>query len=562
MLGAKWITRKRCYEPVRLRSRQYWRIALRERGVRLNFATKNFNDAVKDLQGLCGTHTQLFRLGQFYVTNRTKEELIAQIKADLSANLRLVNAPVLLANTIRFFETKLGEFPELIKAADLTNMLNLIEANGDMAAIRAMIGSTKQDEAHARADFNAVWSNTTITAAPLFSGSPATLGKMLAAFTLEKGACFDVVLAFAKKLFAKRDPVRLSPTVVLSDGTVGGALPKLTQPGVPASLGVPETLARETLVYAQPNGLSAAVARMKAALKAREFIQCGVLSGALHDHNKFPKPEHYLLVFAHDIIDSNDAFLFWDPDAARSNIAGTSWGDGFGVLFSRDGRLSTGVDDADLADIDRTKGATTEGNHLRDVLRHSYQVYSLQTLPMPAQLKLHVKVLSPPAHASVDEILDRTVEFFAANGLALIELSRETIATGTDLDRFQMLYVGADPEGDATAEITDLHATLRQPRDFGVTPAASELVIAFVDSMVPAQRGCSIHPLEQPGVIISSALATEWTLAHEIGRVLGLLSSSFPGELTFRSTEKTGEEVPPLSEDNRGALMESPLVEV
>jgi hypothetical protein len=110
--------------------------------------------------------------------------------------------------------------------------------------------------------------------------------------------------------------------------------------------------------------------------------------------------------------------------------------------------------------------------------------------------------------------------------------------------------------------VSDLHTTLRQARDFGVTPAASEVVIAFVDSMVPAQRGCSIHPLEQPGVIISSALATEWTLAHEIGRVIGLVTSVAPGDLTFRSTARIGDDVPLLSEDNLETLMTSPLVEV
>ena len=35
---------------------------------------------------------------------------------------------------------------------------------------------------------------------------------------------------------------------------------------------------------------------------------------------------------------------------------------------------------------------------------------------MPARIKLHVKVLSPPGRASVDEMLNRAVGFFAMNG--------------------------------------------------------------------------------------------------------------------------------------------------
>ena len=412
----------------------------------MNFATPIFKKAVEDLKALCGTHEQLFRYGQFYVTRRTMDDLLGQITVELSANLRFAGAPDQLANAIAFFTAKLTKVAATdVDVVSIMNMLNLIELNGDMAAIRAMFGPTKQDEAHARSDFSDVWSNDNISAAPMLSSSPASLGKAQAAAKLERDRCWQVLRAFAAKLLKKRGGARLTPTVILSEGAVAGASPKETAPGAPASPGVAEILARQTFVYAQPSTLSAAAKRMRDALDAGGS-HCGVLSGALHDHSVFPKPEHHILVFAHDTVDGQDAFLFWDPDAAHSNISGTGWGDGFGVLFSRDGRLCTGVDDADLADVERTKGVKAKGNHLRDILRHSYQVYTLETLPLPARMKLHVKVLSPPARASVDEMLDRAVAFFGSNGLELIELSRETIETpGTDFDRFQMLFVGADP---------------------------------------------------------------------------------------------------------------------
>lgn len=539
----------------------------------MNFATAQFNQAVTDFKALCGTHTQLFRYGQFYVSRRTLDDLLQQIVSELSANLRFLGQPDQLANTIAFFKNKLSDAVTDIDVRSILTMINLLEVGGDMAAIRAMFTTPADlkkartqsdlDKAHAQADFNAVWSNSDISTAPALSGSPASFGKARAAADLELGKCAVVLVSLATKLIKKRGGVRLPPTVVMSVLAVAGAIPKQTAPGVPGAPGVAAILARETLSYTQPAVLTAAADRMRAALGAHGYVQCGVLSGALHEHSVFPTPEHYVLVFAHGPVDGQEAFLFWDPDAGRSNITTTPWGPGFGVLFSRAGRLCTGFDDADLADIERTAKVTTEGDHLRDVRRHSYQVYNLQTLPIPATVKVHVKVLSPPAGASVDDMMDRAVGFFAQNGLEVIELSRELIDTpGTDLQRFQRLFVGADPDGDATAEVADLHTTLRQSRDSGVTPAASEIVIAFVDSMVPAQRGCSIHPLEQPGVVISSALATEWTLAHEIARVLGLLSSIAPGHLTFPSTERIEDEVPPLSEDNQEALMTSPLVEV
>jgi len=526
----------------------------------MNFRTPKFDAAVAEIKALCGpTHTQLFRFGQFYVTRRTMEDLLGQIAVELQGNLRLTLQPDLLANTIAFFKAKLGVAAPDVEAPVIFQMLDLIELNGDMAGIRAMFGPTVHDSANARADFNAVWTTTHITAAPLLSSSPASLSKAQAAFEIERDRCHQVLRAFAAKLLKARGVGLLPRTVELSVSDLAGQPPQQASPA-----GAGGVSARQTIVYTQPTLLAAATARMRSALDEKGYVHCGVLSGAAHEHSKFPQPEHHILVIEHDTIDGQEAFLFWDPDAAHSNIAGTGWGDGFGVLFSRAGRLCTGVDDADLADIDRLNLPTnkTFGDHVRDTRRHCYQVYTLQTLPMRAALKLHVKVLSPPAHADVDEMLGRARDVFAASGLDLIELSRETIAAGTNLDRFQTLFVGDGSDDEPSPELADLHATLRDARDFGIGAHPTEAVIAFVDTLVPAQLGCARHPLEQPGAVVSAALATPWTLAYEIGRILGLESSIAPGDLTFRSTAAIDDEAPPtLSGDDEESMLSSPLVE-
>lgn len=526
----------------------------------MSFGTPKFDAAVAEIKALCGpTHTQLFRFGQFYVTRRTLDDLLAQITSELRGNLRLALQPDQLANAIAFFKAKLEVAAPDIDRKKILDMLGLIERDGDMAGIRAMFTPTALDSANARAEFNAVWTTTHITAAPLLSSSPASLGKAQAAFAFESDRCHQVLRAFAAKLLKARGIGVLPRTVELSAGDLAGQLPQQVSPA-----GAGDITARQTIVYTRPDVLAAATARMRAALEKKGYVHCGVLSGAMHEHSKFPNPEHHILVIEHDTIDGQKAFLFWDPDAAHSNIASTGWGNGFGVLFSRDGRLCTGVDDADLADIDRLGLPTnkTFGDHLRDTRRHCYQVYTVQTLPMRAALKLHVKVLSPPAHADVDDMLGRAREVFAASGLDLIELSRETVSPGTDLDRFQTLFVGDGADDEPTPELVDLHATLRDARDFGVGADPAEAVIAFVDTLVPAQRGCARHPLEQPGAVVSAALATPWTLAYEIGRILGLGASIAPGDLTFRSTAAIDDEAPPtLSDDNVESLLSSPLVE-
>lgn len=48
-----------------------------------------------------------------------------------------------------------------------------------------------------------------------------------------------------------------------------------------------------------------------------------------------------------------------------------------------------------------------------------------------------------------------------------------------------------------------------------------EIVVYFVNSTNPPTNGCAAHPDGKPGAVVA-AIASEWTLAHEVGHVLGL----------------------------------------
>jgi len=50
--------------------------------------TPKLDKAVEDFKKLCDPHWQLYRYGQYYVTNRTIDDLFAQIEANLNANIR------------------------------------------------------------------------------------------------------------------------------------------------------------------------------------------------------------------------------------------------------------------------------------------------------------------------------------------------------------------------------------------------------------------------------------------------------------------------------------------
>jgi hypothetical protein len=306
---------------------------------------------------------------------------------------------------------------------------------------------------------------------------------------------------------------------------------------------------------------------MKAVIDGGGYVHCGLLSGALHEHSKFGSPEHHILVFGYDVRDGQDAFVFWDPDAAHSNIASTvtpanakGWGTGFGILFSRTGRLCTGVDDADLAAIDTDHpNSDTFGNHNSEPLRHCYQVYTLQSLPLKAAVKLHTKVMSTPSGADIDDMLDKAVWLYAAHDIEIHEASREVIDPGSDLDRYQTLFIGDGNTGPSD-EVTALHAALRDRRqEFGVEPPESDAVVAFVDDLVPAARGSALSPPGRPGIVLSAATAGDWTLAHEIGRLAGLKVTSEPGRLMSAST--AGLDDPALTDEEAQTVLDSPLME-
>jgi len=515
--------------------------------------TAKLDKAVADFKKVCGGHTQLFQFGQFYVTNRTMTDLFKQIESELNSNPRLSRVPDQPQNTIRFFLSILGQPPEDVKVSTILALLDLIERDGDMALIRAMFKPSQGDRAAAQSDFDALWTRTDFPAAPLWGATPS-LFKARAARAIELDRCWQVLRAFARMHAKARGVVPLAAADGLSNFLLGGAKTQEASNN------------RLEVRYPIQADLSAAVAKMKTIVDGGRYVHCGLLSG--QRQAKFPTPEHHILVFAWDVVNGQDAFLFWDPDTSRSNIASITssvdtkpWGPGFGLLFSRTGRLCTGIDDADLAAIDTNPAPTnpTFGDHNNEKKRHCYQVYTVQSLPLSPVIKVHTKVMAAPKHTSLDEMLDKAVWLYAANGIELHEASREIIEPGTDLDRYQTLVIGDGASG-PSAESLALHAALRDRRgDFGVEPSGEQAVVAIVDRLVPASRGSALSAPDQPGVVLSAATAGAWTLAHEIGRLAGLNVVDAPGRLMARSTE--GLEDPQLTEEETQAFVASPLAQ-
>jgi hypothetical protein len=62
--------------------------------------------------------------------------------------------------------------------------------------------------------------------------------------------------------------------------------------------------------------------------------------------------------------------------------------------------------------------------------------------------------------------------------------------------------------------------------DLRANVAPGDLVVYFVRTLTPDKTGCAVHPDGRPGAVIAARQATEWTLAREIGHVLGLIDQT------------------------------------
>jgi hypothetical protein len=168
-------------------------------------------------------------------------------------------------------------------------------------------------------------------------------------------------------------------------------------------------------------------------------------------------------------------------------------------------------------------------------------------------VRLHLKVFEEPATVRVEAMLANTKALLALHKIILVEASRETFTSADAIARFKTLVVDQRVPTDDQTELFNFRGDA-EPDD---------LVIYFVRTLVPAQAGCAVHPPDKPGAIISASLANEWTLAHQVGHVLGLDHVDGVDRLmTRRSTATIEATVPELVDTEVATMMESPFNKV
>jgi hypothetical protein len=118
---------------------------------------------------------------------------------------------------------------------------------------------------------------------------------------------------------------------------------------------------------------------------------------------------------------------------------------------------------------------------------------------------------NPGPNISTTTMLTAMQNTYDQAGIQVVLASTQLISAPGQVD----VDVGNCTMGNTTAD----QAALFSHRDF---IGANEVVVYFVRATVPAFNGCAAHPNGKPGAVVAQG-ATQWTMAHEVGHVLGLV---------------------------------------
>jgi hypothetical protein len=162
-------------------------------------------------------------------------------------------------------------------------------------------------------------------------------------------------------------------------------------------------------------------------------------------------------------------------------------------------------------------------------------------------LRLYVRTLWDPADFTLDEMIEAMHLVYAQAGIKVQVLSR----TRLTLPALQDLDIGPCTHNVLTAQQRALFAERA-----GI--GRGEVAVYFVRSTIPRSRGCAAHPEHQPGAVVTR-FASRWTLAHEVGHVLGLGHTDDPRRLmTSRDTSRIPVPTPLLTPGEIATIRRSP----
>ena len=120
-----------------------------------------------------------------------------------------------------------------------------------------------------------------------------------------------------------------------------------------------------------------------------------------------------------------------------------------------------------------------------------------------------MKVLINPTTFTITQMLASMRQVYEPNGIRIDLISTENLNLPGLLD----VNVGT-----CAGTPTPAQNQLFNNRN---NVGANDIVVYFVRSTVPPSNGCATSPSGRPGAVVVQGAST-WTMAHEVGHVLGL----------------------------------------
>jgi hypothetical protein len=127
----------------------------------------------------------------------------------------------------------------------------------------------------------------------------------------------------------------------------------------------------------------------------------------------------------------------------------------------------------------------------------------------PACVRLHVKILQQP-NISINTMVNNMVQVYGSVGIGVTLASTENL-------NLPATFLDIDVGGCAGSTTTEQEQLFSNRNNVG----PNDVVVYFVRSTVPPLNGCASHPPGRPGAVVAS-IASQWTMAHEVGHVLDL----------------------------------------